>query len=117
MTILEYIRSKVRVEVTEDNVKAVLVDRNLLDSEDDEILNIEQRMRELLYADILMLIATSANTSGGGSSEHGGFSQRKGSEVIHSTDRFTKMAMDIYKKWSDDKYISYESLTWIDNEY
>ena len=117
MTILEYIRSKVRVDVTENNVKAVLIDRNLINVENDEVSNIDQRIRELLYADVLMLIATSANTSGGESSEHGGFSQKKGSEVIHSTDRFTKMAMDIYKKWSDDKYVSYESLTWIDNEY
>jgi hypothetical protein len=117
MTILEYIRSKVRVTLSDENVSTILLDRGLTGSEATDAGTLTAQMRELLYADALMLIATSPNTMGGESYEHGGFSQKTSSEVIHSLDRYTQMAMDIYKKWEDDRYVGYDALSWIDNEY
>jgi len=117
MTILEYIQSKVRISLTDENVQALLLDRDLLSSSNADASSLSAQTRELLYADALMLISTSPNVLGGASRQHGGFSQKDASESINATDRYVQMAMDIYKKWGDDKYNGDESLSWVDNEY
>ena len=116
MTILEYIRSKVRVSLSDENVEVILLDRGVSDSSTDA-LSFSLELRELLYADALMLIATSPSSSGGQTHEHGGFVYRIGNEVIQNHDKYTKIAMDIYKKYGDDKYDSESELKWIDNDY
>lgn len=116
MSILEYIRSKVRVTLTDENIKAILLDRGVADGNVDALL-LSLQMRELLYADALMLIVTSPTSIGGNTYEHGGFVQRTGSEVIQNTGRFEQIAMDIYKKWDDDKYSGSGNLEWVDNDY
>jgi hypothetical protein len=116
MSILEYIRSKVRVSLTDENINAILLDRGMVDGTLDASL-VTNQMRELLYADALMLIVTSPTSSGGTTYEHGGFSQKIGNEVIQNVGRFEQIAMDIYRKWDDDKFTGDGQLTWVDNDY
>lgn len=116
MTILEYIRSKVRVTLTDENINAILLDRGGADGSIDASL-LSSQMRELLYADALMLVVTSPTSVGGVTHEHGGFVQRTGGEVIQNTGRFEQIAMDIYKKWDDDRYSGAGELEWVDNDY
>lgn len=118
MNLTEYIRSKVRVSISDSNIEALLVDRDLANEALVDVASIDVKSRELLYADSLMLISTSANTTGGASFSHGGFSQKESSETFHSTDKFVKIAMDIYKKYNDLKYATDEdTLKWADNDY
>lgn len=114
MSILEYIRNKVRVSISDDNILALLLDRGIANSATPAI-ELSTKTRELIYADALMLVLTSPTSSGGVTQEHGGFSLKTGNEVIQRVERFEKMAMDIYKKWGDDKYMEC-GLTWVDND-
>lgn len=117
MTILEYIRSKSPVKITDDNVRVILLDRGLSSQETSDASSLDAKTRDLLYADALMIIAYAPRTSASISQEHGGFAQRTGSETLGSQDRYAQMAMGIYKKYDDDRYVEDSGLFWIDNDY
>lgn len=117
MTILEYIQSKVRVSLSADNVSALMLDRGLAGGTSTDAATYDYQTRELLYADSLMLIATSPTSIGSATQQHGEFILKTASESFASVDKYIQTAMDIYKKWSDDKYVVDESLSWIDNDY
>lgn len=119
MTILEYIRSRVRVNISEDSVRAILIDRPIngtIIDEDSDATSLDLQTRELLYADALMFIATSPDNWGGMTEGHGGFTLRLGSETI-SQEKYIRMATDIYLKYDDDRLRVGNDLSWIDNDY
>lgn len=118
MTLLEYIRSKSPAKISDDNVRVILLDRGLAADETSDASSLDAKTRELLYADVLMFVSVAPKRSASISQEHGGFIQRIGSENLGSQDRYAQMAMDIYKKWNDDKYVDEDNgLSWIDNDY
>lgn len=116
MTIAEYIHSKVRVSLTDENIQAILLDRGVASGATDAAL-FSLQMRELLYADALMLVATSPSSKGSETHEHGGFTQKTASETIKNAGHFEQIAMNIYRKWNDDRGNGAGELIWVDNEH
>lgn len=119
MNILDYIRSKVRVTLSEDSIKAILLDRpvdGIVIDENSDAASLDFKTRELLLADAYMVVATSPDSWGGSTEQHGGFTLRLGSEGINQ-DKYIRMATDIYLKYNDDRLILGSDLSWIDNDY
>jgi hypothetical protein len=117
MTISEYIRNKVRLYVDDNSVAVILLDRGYSVDVNVNVTTFTEQQRELLYPDMLMILATSPESWGGSTIQHGGFTQRIGSEDLKSQDYYIQTAMQIYKKYDDSRYNSENGLKWVDNDY
>lgn len=107
MTVVEYLLSKTRFSLEESQVATILIDRNIDGSTDASTLCKEEK--ELLYADLLMLVASSPKMTGSYSKSHGNYSERWGSEMV-DIEGLIKRALVIYAKYNDDNYTFAESM-------
>lgn len=102
MNIVSYLGGKIRFEVTEDNIKSVLVDRGI--SETAETSTLTQEQLDLCYADVLFIIWSSTpQTTASWSKSHGNYKEAHGSEVLmDKTDIYNTMVR-IYTLYLDEK--------------
>lgn len=102
MNIVTYLGGKIRFEVTENNIKSILVDRGVSDTADTSTLTQEQL--DLCYADILFLIWVSTpSKTASYSKSHGNYSESHGSETLQDKTDIYNMMVKIYTLYSDEK--------------
>lgn len=114
MDIISYIQNKVRVPITTESVEVILLDRDIDMYQEAE--DIPLRKRELLYADALMHLYTSASSSGGETTQHGGFMHKSGGESMNRIYRYKRLANEIYRKYEDKKFDGTGVIEWTDND-
>lgn len=78
---------------------------------------LDNRMRDLLLADLLFVILLSPDVMASYSLQHGQFKQSIGSQTINNRDDLYELMSSLYKKWGDEKLDTIPSmgnLTWME---
>lgn len=68
-----------------------------------DIADLTRKQRDLLFADMLLVLYLSPTETASLSKKHGQFSQTIGSQYISDKDGLLDMIRKLYKKWDDDK--------------
>ena len=100
MTVKEYLAG-VSPLVSEDMVKTLMVDKHI--EQDAPIEALDERERDLLKADALILSAMSPSTQGGWEEQVGNWKTKQAGNTITSSDRaaMKRMARYLYNKWGE----------------
>lgn len=103
MSIVSYLKGKVGFDVPDATLNAILSDRGI--DANTDIVELTEKQRDLLYADVLIWGATLPTTYSGVKESDGGWSHTEGSSTIQSADkkRFESIANDIYLKYNDPR--------------
>lgn len=72
-------------------------------SEVTEYSQLEQKTKDLLLADLLLVIYTSPYQTSSLTKQHGAFTQTIGSQIITDKRGMFNLMTSLYKKWNDDK--------------
>lgn len=67
-----------------------------------EYEDLEDRQRDLMYADLLFVIYTSPNKTASHTNQHGSFLTTTGSQTIDKQDSIYNVMMFYYRKWDDE---------------
>ena len=101
ISILNWLHSKSNNLLTDNDINVIAKDRSIDDTaEDVSTLTLEQK--ELMYADCLMAVANTPIQVSKGKS-HDGFDERS-SYTLGNQKSNIRIAMSIYKKYSDPNY-------------
>lgn len=92
---ISYIGSLVGYPVPKDSIERIARERNVISVAD--WTEIDRRTRNLVLADILMIIFTSPNNTGNKSRQHGDFSVSIGGVVIYDKQDLYDLMMRLYK--------------------
>ena len=106
VSIEEYLKGKVGFDVPDSALSSIRIDRKIEKGVDVETL--DQKTKDLAYADLLMWGATNPSSYTGSKNSDGGWTQTEASKTITATDKkeFRQLAMSIYRKYGDGKYKS-----------
>ena len=101
ITILNWLKAKSNNLLVDNDINFIALEREVEDTNEDvSTLSLEQK--ELLYADCLMAVANTPIQKSQGQS-HDGFEERS-SYTLGSQKSNIRIAMSIYKKYSDPNY-------------
>ena len=89
-------------------LKRIAMRRGVLNATN--IGDIDQRMEDLLTADLLMTAYMSPTSTPSMTKQHGSYSQTVGSQTINSKRDIYNIFVHLYRKWGDDKLEEAESL-------
>lgn len=103
LSIEGYLKGKVGFDVDDSKFQSILLDRGITPGTDSEDVSVQDR--DLLYADTLMIIATTPNVIAG-TEKMGDWSSTGQSISVTDRDSFINAANSIYIKYGDDKYSS-----------
>lgn len=104
MTVLEWLGKKTRYSFDEGNFEVIARDRGV-DPEDDVYGNkVDQRLRELMEADIIFTaVLLSPSNTASLSQSHNGYQKTIGQEQDFYQNDKIKYAIGIYQKYGDSK--------------
>lgn len=104
MTVLEWLGKKTRYSFDEGNFEVIARDRGV-DPEDDVYGNkVDQRLRELMEADIIFTaVLLSPSNTASLSQSHNGYQKTIGQEQDFNQNDKIKYAIGIYQKYGDSK--------------
>lgn len=104
MTVLEWLGKKTRYSFDEGNFEVIARDRGV-DPEDDVYGDkVDQRLRELMEADIIFTaVLLSPSNTASLSQSHNGYQKTIGQEQDFYQNDKIKYAIGIYQKYSDSK--------------
>lgn len=102
MTVVDYLKNVTGYPIKGAVVEAVLIGRNIGASTDASALTQEQR--ELLTADILMMLAALFSSSSGSVKKSGDFEIREAGLNMGDRTLLIQKAMKIYGDWGDPLY-------------
>lgn len=104
MTVLEWLGKKTRYSFDEGNFEVIARDRGV-DPEDDVYGNkVDQRLRELMEADIIFTaVLLSPSNTASLSQSHNGYQKTIGQEQDFYQNDKIKYAIGIYQKYKDSK--------------
>lgn len=106
ISIEEYLRGKVGFDVSDSALTSILIDRKVNKGADVSVL--DQKTKDLAYADLLMWGATNPSSYTGSKNSDGGWTHTDASKTITTTDKkeWRKQADAIYREYGDKKYKS-----------
>lgn len=90
-----YLASLVGYPIPKDAIQRIAEERNVMSVKD--WTEIDRRTRNLVLADILMVIFTSPNNTGNKSKQHGDFSVSIGGVVIYNKRELYDLMMRLYQ--------------------
>lgn len=76
-----------------------------------------QRNKDLILADMLLVLFTSPSHTASFSKKHGQFSQTIGSQAIYNKDEIYELMMRLYNRWGDpkaDDFADMGGLEWLE---
>lgn len=106
--IVNWLKNRIGYDVPSDKVENILLERGLLNVTDYSELT--QKDKDLLLADVLFLLLTSATQTSSKSWQSGGTSMSIGAQMLTGKERFYDMMIGIYDKYDDPKLNIAESL-------
>lgn len=113
--IIEYLSGLTGFVFDKAVLKRIAYDRDVMGITDYKELTADKK--ELLLADLLMVVYLSPNSSASHTNQHGSFTVTVGSQTINSKDDIYDVMMGIYKKYGDAKAESIPSastLVWME---
>ena len=99
--IIEYLSGLTAYVFDKSVLKRVAADRGV-----DNVTvygQLDQRMKDLLKADLLLEIYLAPNSSGSYTSQHGAYSKTLGSQTYNSKKELYDIITRIYRRYGDDK--------------
>ena len=99
-TIEEYLRGKLRFTLSDESIASVLFDRGI--DSGTAASAVSQRLRELCWADLIMLCAYGPSSGTGEYNSDGGWVHQDGTQNVSDPDDLLSLARAIYHKWGDD---------------
>lgn len=106
--IVKWLKNRVGYEVPTEKVEVIVIERGLQDVK--EYSELTQKDKDLLLADVLFLLLTSATQTGSKSWQSGGTTMSIGSQSLTGKERFYDMMTSIYQTYDDPKLGIAESL-------
>ena len=104
MTVLEWLKKKTRYSFSEGNLEVIALDRGLEPEEDVYGDRVDKRTRELMEADIIFTaVLLSPSNTASLQQSHNGYQKTIGQEQDFYQDEKIKYAIQIYKRYDDDK--------------
>lgn len=114
--IIDYLSGLTGFLFTKDVLKRIAYERNVSNVTD--ISQIDAKTKDLLLADLLLVVYLSPNSSASLTKQHGAFTHTIGSQTINSKEDIYDVIYGIYKKYGDEKISSLPSssgyLTWLE---
>lgn len=110
-----YLASLVGYPIPKDAIQRIAVERNVISVTD--WTEIDRRTRNLVLADILMVIFTSPNNTGNKSRSHGDFSVSIGGVVIYNKRELYDLMMRLYQNPDQELWEALDNIggcQWID---
>lgn len=107
--IVKWLKNRIGYDLPTDKVKGVIMERGLQDVTDYGELT--QQDKDLLLADILFLLLTSATQTASKSWQSSGQTMSIGAQMLTGKSEFYNMMMKIYEKYDDPKFDIAESLS------
>lgn len=102
MTVLEWLTAKTRYSFDEETFKVIIVDREVNPSTD--VMTITKRQKELMEADVIFTaVLLSPSNTASVHEAHNGYSKTIGQEQDFYQDKKITYAIQIYKKYDDEK--------------
>jgi len=100
-SILEYLKSMVAFEVPDTTLYSLLSKRGV--SPQADIVDLDDKTKDLLYADVLIWGSTIPSTYGSVVDSDGGWTHQEGASTINAADkkRFESIANDIYRRYGE----------------
>lgn len=99
--IIRYLSGLTGFVFDKDVLWRIAIERGVSDVQD--ISEIDQKTKDLLFADLLFVIYMSPNSMASSSHKHGTFEQTVGSQTINDKQGIYKMMIALYKKYGDEK--------------
>lgn len=106
--VLEYMAGLTNYVFDKSVLKRIAMERGVLHATN--LGDIDGKARDLIYADMLLVVYLSPNTIASRSKSHGSYSQSVGSQVVSSRSDIYNMLRFIYKRWNDEKLQDVENL-------
>lgn len=104
MTVLEWLKASTRYSFEEKNFIKIALDRGLNPDEDVYGESVTLKDRELMTADIIFTaVLLSPSNTASLQQSHNGYQKTIGQEQDFYQDEKIKYAIDIYKKYEDEK--------------
>lgn len=104
MTVIEWLSKKTRYSFTEGNFEVIARDRGLEPTDDVYGARVDNRLRELMEADIIFTaVLLSPSNTASLSQSHNGYQKTIGQEQDFYQNDKIKYALGIYQKYGDDK--------------
>lgn len=100
-SIIEYLSGLTAFVFDEAVLKRIATDRGVLSVTSPDML--DQKTRDLLFADILFTVYCSPNTIASQTNKHGAFTQAVGSQTVTDKESIYNVMVGLYKKWGDEK--------------
>ena len=104
MTVLEWLEKKTRYSFDEGNFEVIALDRGVNPTDDVYGEYVDQRLRELMEADIIFTaVLLSPSNTASLSQSHNGYQKTIGQEQDFYQNDKIKYAIGIYQKYGDSK--------------
>ena len=112
--IIEYLSGLTTFVLDEAVLKRIAIDRGVYGCQLPEKL--DQRLKDLLLADILYAIVLGPSNIPSLQYQHGQFSTSTGSQKIEDKEELYRTMLRLYQKWGDEKadLIPTSSMQWLD---
>lgn len=106
--IVKWLKNRIGYEIPTEKTEVIILERGLQNVTDYSELT--QKDKDLLLADVLFLLLTSATQTASKSWSSGGTSMSIGAQMLTGKSEFYNMMMGIYKKYDDPKLSIAETL-------
>ena len=100
-TIIDYMSSLTSYHFDRLALERIAVERGIQDVKD--ITELTKKQKDLVFADMLLVLYLSPTQTASISKKHGSFSQTIGSQYISDKAGLLDLMTKLYAKWGDDK--------------
>jgi hypothetical protein len=100
-TIEQWLVGMVDFNVPEATIKAILFNNKV--AEGTPAANVEERERDLCYADLLMWLSSSSTVSSGEMVADGGWQHQQSNKNVYDRSALVAKARELYLKWNSAK--------------
>ena len=99
MTIEQYLRGKVDINLNENTLAAILFDRGI--AEGANLSSVTERQKDLALADLYMFAAGSSTSASGEYDSDGGWQRQRSAKNVYNRPGLIALAKALYAKWGE----------------
>lgn len=108
--LVAYLKGLVGFDIPDDSLNVILLKRNVHGN--DDVVNIDVKTKDLLYADVLMYGTSIPSSYGGEEDSDNGWTHKESSRTVTTSDkkRWDALAKIIYQKYRDTSFRTYVNI-------